>query len=108
MHANSLKSWIGTPVLLLLCALAGGRARAQQEPPYFVTYSAVMEEPGNLEIEHQNLTAAPKDARAFFSPTVELEYGVTRWWTTEVYMQGQASQNDSSIFTGFRGKTAFA
>lgn len=94
-------------MLLLLCALAGGRARAQQEPPYFVTYSSVMEEPGSLEIENQNLTAAPKNARAFFAPTVEFEYGATAWWTTEVYLQGQATQFDSAIFTGFRWENRF-
>ena len=111
MHAR-LKCWIGrwgnrAIVLLALCALAVGRAQAQQEPPYFVTYSSVMEEPGNLEIENQNLTAAPRDARAFFAPTVEFEYGGTAWWTTEVYLQGQATQFDSAIFTGFRWENRF-
>ena len=72
-----------------------------------MTYSSVMEEPGNLEIENQNLTAAPKEARAFFVPTVEFEYGATAWWTTEVYVQGQATQFDSAIFTGFRWENRF-
>jgi hypothetical protein len=66
-----------------------------------------MEEPGSLEIENQNLTAAPKNARAFFAPTVEFEYGATAWWTTEVYLQGQATQFDSAIFTGFRWENRF-
>jgi hypothetical protein len=78
------------------------RARAQQEPPYFVTYSSVMEEPGNLEIENQNIVASPKNANAFFAPTVEFEYGVTAWWTAEAYIQGQTTRNDSTVFTGFR------
>jgi hypothetical protein len=78
------------------------RARAQQEPPYFVTYSSVMEEPGNLEIENQNIVASPKNANAFFAPTVEFEYGVTAWWTAEAYIQGQTTKNDSTVFTGFR------
>jgi len=82
-------------------------ATAQQEPPYFVTYSSVLEEPGNLEIENQNIAAAPKNANSFFAPTVELEYGVTAWWTTEAYLQGQATQNDSAIFTGFRFENRF-
>ncbi len=82
-------------------------AAAQQEPPYFVTYSAVMEEPGNLEIENQNIAAAPKGANAFFAPTVELEYGTTAWWTTEFYLQGQATRNDSAVFTGFRLENRF-
>jgi len=94
-------------VLLIFWWIAAGKAQAQQEPPYFVTYSSVMEEPGNLEIENQNVTAAPKNARAFFAPTVEFEYGATAWWTTEVYVQGQATQYDSAIFTGFRWENRF-
>ncbi len=66
-----------------------------------------MEEPGNLDIENQNVTAAPKNARAFFAPTVEFEYGTTAWWLTEVYVQGQATQFDSAIFTGFRFDNRF-
>jgi hypothetical protein len=83
------------------------RARAQQEPPYFVTYSSVMEEPGNLEIENQNIVASPKNANAFFAPTVEFEYGVTAWWTAEAYIQGQTTKNDSTVFTGFRFESRF-
>jgi hypothetical protein len=93
--------------LLAVWWFAAGQAKAQQEPPYFVTYSSVMEEPGNLEIENQNLTASPKGAPAFFAPTVEFEYGATAWWTTEVYVQGQATQSDSAIFTGFRWENRF-
>ncbi len=80
---------------------------AQQEPPYFVTYSSVLEEPGNLEIENQNIAASPKNANAFFAPTVEFEYGTTAWWTTEFYLQGQKTVNDSAVFTGFRFENRF-
>ena len=90
------------------CLVLGGRvAEAQQEPPYFVTYSSVLEEPGNLEIENQNIVAAPKNANAFFAPTVEFEYGVTAWWTAEAYLQGQTTKNDSTVFTGFRFESRF-
>jgi hypothetical protein len=82
-------------------------AGAQLEQPYFVTYSALLEEPGNLEIENQNIAAAPKNANAFFAPTVEFEYGVTAWWTAEAYIQGQTTANDSAIFTGFRFENRF-
>jgi hypothetical protein len=91
---------------LLVASLVGPAARAQ-EPPYFVTYSQMMEEPGNLEIALKSLAAAPKDANAFYSPTLELEYGATPWWTTEVYLQGQSTANDSTIFTGFRWENRF-
>jgi hypothetical protein len=97
-------------VLLLLFGylFCGARAaEAQQEPPYFVTYSSVLEEPGNLEIENQDIAARPKDANRFFAPTVEFEYGVTAWWTTEAYLQGQSTNNDSTVFTGFRFENRF-
>lgn len=81
--------------------------QAQQEPPYFVTYSSALEEPGNLEIENQNIAAAPKNANGFFAPTVEFEYGVTAWWTTEAYLQGQTTAHDSAVFTGFRFENRF-
>ena len=100
-------------VRLALCAAAiwfavvpDSSAHAQ-EPPYFVTYSQVLEEPGNLEIALKSLAAEPKDANAFYSPTLELEYGATPWWTTEVYLQGQSTANDSTIFTGFRWENRF-
>lgn len=94
-------------VLFCILLAACFRVSAQQEPPYFVTYSSVLEEPGNLEIESQNIAAAPHNANGFFAPTVELEYGVTAWWTTEVYLQGQATAHDSAIFTGFRFENRF-
>lgn len=80
---------------------------AQQEPPYFVTYSSVLEEPGNIEIENQNIVASPRNANAFFAPTVEIEYGVTAWWTAEAYLQGQSTWNDSTVFTGYRLESRF-
>jgi hypothetical protein len=92
---------------ILLPVLFCGRAAHAQEPPYFVTYSQVLEEPGNLEIALKSLAAGPKDANAFYSPTLELEYGATPWWTTEVYLQGQSTANDSTIFTGFRWENRF-
>ena len=99
---------VPTSIALLLLGLAGAcQLRAQQEPPYFVTYSSVLEEPGNLEIENQNIAASPKNANSFFAPTVEFEYGVTAWWTTEAYIQGQATSNDSAVFTGFRFENRF-
>src|SRR6201994_2837597 len=82
-------------------------ARAQVESPYFVTYSSALEEPGNLEIESQNIVAQPKNTNLFYAPTVEFEYGVTGWWTAEAYVQGQATQNDSTVFTGYRFESRF-
>jgi len=73
-----------------------------QERPYFVTYSQDMEEPGNLELETFNVVGNPQGGNAFLGSDVELEYGMKTWWTTEFYLDGQATANDSTIFTGFR------
>jgi len=36
---------------------------------------------------------------AFWS---EFEYGATAWWTTELYLSGQTTFGDSTVFTGYR------
>src|SRR5579863_8753316 len=92
---------------VLLASLATTSCAHAQEPPYFVTYSEALEEPGNLEVAQKGTTGSPKDANAFYSATLELEYGAKAWWTTELYLQGQATANDSTIFTGFRWENRF-
>jgi hypothetical protein len=73
-----------------------------QERPYFVTYSHALEEPGSLEVAVKTVAGAPAGSGEFGSATLELEYGVTAWWTTEMYLSGQKTASDSTIFTGFR------
>ena len=94
-------------VCCFLLTLFCGAAIRAQEPPYFVTYSDLMEEPGNLEISYKGINAAPKNANAFNSATVEFEYGLEAYWTTEVYLSGQTTQNDSTVFTGYRWENRF-
>lgn len=78
-----------------------------QEPPYFVTYSDHMEEPGNLEISLKSADGTPKYGSSFIGETVELEYGLKAWWTTEFYVSGQHTFNDSTIFGGWRLENRF-
>lgn len=78
-----------------------------QEPPYFVTYSQVMEEPGNLEVALRSAIGTPQYGNQFRSATVELEYGAKGWWTTELYLSGQNTANDSTMFTGYRWENRF-
>lgn len=73
-----------------------------QELPYFVTYSHHMEEPGSFEIETKNATGQPDGGNRFLGTALELEYGTRAWWTTEVYLEGQVTAKDSTVFTGFR------
>jgi len=78
-----------------------------QESPYIVTYDHYLEEPGNLEIEGFSLLATQREGNAFNATWIEFEYGVKAWWTTEVYLDGQTTFNDSTLFTGFRWENRF-
>ena len=95
-------------LLLIAFVCLGIASRAQaEEPPYFVAYSHALEEPGNLELAFKGLAASPRDANGFVNSTLELEYGSTAWWTTELYLEGQRTQNESTVFTGFRLENRF-
>ncbi len=79
-----------------------------QESPYFVTYDHHLEEPGNLELSVWSTTGIPRsDQKLYFAPYAEFEYGVTGRWTTELYLEGQSTSGDSTIFTGWRFENRF-
>lgn len=79
-----------------------------QERAYFVTYDHYLEEPGNLEVALSNTTGVPKhDHAAYSAPWLELEYGVTGWWTAELYVEGVTSRHDGSGFSGWRWENRF-
>ena len=98
-----MRSYAITMLLALIAALPA----AAQERPYFVTYFHEMEEPGNLEIEFLNVVGTPRGANRFLGSNIEFEYGVKTWWTSEFYLDGQSTANDSTIFTGFRWENRF-
>jgi hypothetical protein len=101
-------SCVGSATLLLaMVMLLSCLSSSAQEYPYFVTYSQEMEEPGNLDIEFFNVVGSPQGGDSFIGSDVEFEYGLKGWWTTEVYLDGQATQNQSTIFTGFRWENRF-
>ena len=77
-------------------------AALAQENPYFVAYDHYLEEPGNLEIEYFSTLGTQRGGNNFHAFWTELEYGATAWWTTELYLDGQTSFDDSTVFTGFR------
>src|SRR5258707_8460275 len=77
------------------------------EGPFFITYTHQMEEPGNLELATKNVTGKPSDGNRFLGGTTELEYGLKGWWTTEFYLDGQATFGESSLFTGYRWENRF-
>jgi hypothetical protein len=79
-----------------------------QESPYFVTYDHHLEEPGNLELETYTTSGIPRAGQtAYVAPYMEIEYGVTARWTTELYLEGQGTIGDSAVFTGWRLENRF-
>ena len=92
--------YIMRSVFFLLALALALPLHAQEN--YFVTYSHELEEPGNLEIEAKSVTGAPKDGNAFVATALEFEYGVKTWWTSELYLDGQITAGESTVFTGFR------
>ncbi len=96
-----------TTLLILGGVLLFGLLSQAQEYPYFVTYSQEMEEPGNLDLESFNVAGSPQGSNTFLGSDLEFEYGLKGWWTTEFYLDGQITQNDSTIFTGFRWENRF-
>ena len=99
--APSHRVLYSTLLIVLLMAGVASAARAQDKP-YFVTYSQDLEEPGNLEIETKTALGRPQDGNRFGAPALEFEYGLKAWWTSELYLDGQATAQDSTLFTGFR------
>lgn len=85
-------------ILFLVSATASAQERA-----YFVTYDHYLEEKGNLEIAVATTTGLPKRGQpSYIAPWLELEYGLTGWWTAELYLEGVSPRGDSSGFTGWR------
>src|SRR4051794_10251966 len=93
----------------LLCLTVCWTAPAlAQESGYFVTYDHYLEEPGNLEIAVATTTGLPNGGQhAYTAPWLELEFGVTGWWTTELYLEGVTTRGDGNAFTGWRFENRF-
>jgi hypothetical protein len=72
-----------------------------------LAYDHYLEEPGNLEVEYLSTLGTQRGGNAYHAFWVEFEYGATGWWTTEFYLDGQTTFNDSTLFTGFRWENRF-
>jgi hypothetical protein len=98
------RGWL--PVVSLLLAVSPCGANDLGEP-FFVTYTSHLEEPRELEIEARSITGKPAGGNRFGATALEFEYGATSWWTTELYLDGQATGRESTIFTGYRWENRF-
>ena len=97
----------GFALVPLFLSLIFCRTSSAQEGPYIVTYDHYLEEPGSLEVEYFSTFGTQRRGNDFNAFWTEFEYGATAWWTTEVYLAGQTTFNDSTIFTGSRWENRF-
>ncbi|HXE74272.1 MAG TPA: hypothetical protein VNN18_01370 [Candidatus Xenobia bacterium] len=109
-HALAPLRRIALRVVFLACAFLpcglAAPARAQGRA-YFVAYDHHMEEPGALELSFNPALGVPKDGNKFLGAWMEFEYGATGWWTSEFYLDGQTTWNESTLFTGYRWENRF-
>ena len=94
-------------VLPALAFLLAFPSRSQAQENYFITYTHNMEEPGTLEISTKSVSGMPRDGHAFIGNALEFEYGVKAWWTSELYLDGQTTFGESTLFTGWRLENRF-
>jgi len=94
--------------LIVCVVVAVAHPAIAQERPYFVTYDDHLAEPKELEIAVASTTGLPKENRSVYTaPWLEIEYGVTPRWTTELYLEGVTTTRDGSGFTGWRWENRF-
>jgi len=98
---------VGRFALAVCAILFVSSAAFAQERPYFVTYDHYLEEPGALELGLNPTYGVVSGGNDFLAASLELEYGATAWWTTELYLDGQHTEHDSTVFTGFRWENRF-
>jgi hypothetical protein len=102
----SVRNFIKLFFLFVLLGAAG--LASAQETPYFLTYTHHMEEPGALEVALNPVFGYPKGgARNFTASSIEIEYGVNGWWTSELYLDGQKTGRDSALYSGWRFEHRF-
>ena len=97
-----LRVSIGTVLVSGLLSLLALVSLEAQENPYMVAYDHNLEEPGSLEVEYFSTFGTQRGGPGFHAFWGEFEYGATAWWTTEFYLDGQTTFDQSTLFTGFR------
>jgi hypothetical protein len=102
LHPDTRLKRILQPLLAVCLLTAAFQPGHAQDRPYFITYSHDLEERGEMEVASRTAIATPNPGSPFGAMAAELEYGLVDWWTVELYVDGQATDEDSAILTGFR------
>ena len=83
------------------------RSQEKLPSPYFIAYSHYLEEPDTLDIEVDAVRGEAHGIDTFVATATQFEYGVRKWWTSELYLDTQTTQHQGSSFTGFRIENRF-
>ena len=75
--------------------------------PYFIAYSHYVEEVDTLDIQVDSVRGEAQGIDTFVATATQFEYGVRKWWTSELYLDTQTTQHQGSSFTGFRIENRF-
>jgi hypothetical protein len=75
--------------------------------PYFVPYDHYMEEVDTLDIEVDGVVGLASDINTFVATATQFEYGIRKWWTSELYLDMQHTEHEGTLFTGFRIENRF-
>tara|TARA_R110001592_G_scaffold66617_2_gene204607 strand:- start:52401 stop:53222 length:822 start_codon:yes stop_codon:yes gene_type:complete len=73
----------------------------------FILYNHHTAERGEKEIMLMNDFGQEADGSRYTAQMIEIEYGITDRWTTELMFEGQKSSGGSYEFTGFRLENRF-
>ena len=92
--------------LALFCRSALPGARMPRKSHISSPTPMTWKNPETSKSKPRQLSLSPPKCR-YGATASELEYGVRAWWTTELYLDGQTTAQDSTIFTGFRLENRF-
>jgi hypothetical protein len=104
--AFAFRKFVFPLFLAAISAICPVFSRAQ-ETPYVVAYDHHLEERGALEVEYSSAFGTQRMGDDFHAFWTEFEYGATNRWTTGVYLEGQSTFGQSTVFTGARFENRF-
>jgi len=94
-------------LIAALLVLATCQTATTQEDPYFVTDHHHLPDAGALGLANYSVLGAPGQGNGFLGSQMEFEYRMTKWWSTQVQLDGQTTFHDSTVFTGYSWTNKF-
>jgi hypothetical protein len=107
MRRASMLILLRRSLVAALLVLATCQTATALEDPYFVTDHHHLPDAGALGLANYSVLGAPKQGNGFLGSQMEFEYRMTKWWSTQVQLDGQTTWHDSTVFTGYSWTNKF-